>query len=92
MYFAAGFYATYDANIMRRVSFVLTKETKNSLRSALRIPALVRFYLWDTGELTFFTLFAVCAFKGTRAVRSDTSLRHYLLLYLTYFCSVDIFY
>ena len=47
--------------------------------------ALVRFYLWDTGELTFFTLFAVCTFKGTRAVRSDTSLRHCLFFRLTYF-------
>ena len=47
--------------------------------------ALVRFYLWDTGELTFFTLFAVCIFKGTRAVRSETSLRHCLFLCLTYF-------
>ena len=57
----------------RRPSFVHTKEGKMCLRSALRIPALVRFYLWNIGELTFFTLFAVCVFKGTRAVLSEAN-------------------
>ena len=46
--------------------------------------ALVRFYLWGSGELTFFTFFAVCVFKGTRAVRSEVSLWHYLFFILTY--------
>ena len=52
--------------------------------------ALVRFYLWSSGELTFFTLFAVCAFKGTRAVLSEANygtvyfLRN-LLLFRWYF-------
>ena len=59
--------------------FCAHKRRQNVLKECLKNPSpLCGFICGIQVNLRFFTLFAVCVFKGTRAVRSDTSLWHCL--------------